>query len=124
MLPFALKVRGGSSHDTRIHRTPARLGSDVPLPSQWNLCLLNESPDRSLVLELSRLPRVVSLRGNWAFRRSRSEGRAQPACAGAGGLDFGPSSAVGLRARRRLQRHWSANAEYTSVKGVFDRAVP
>jgi len=40
---------------------------DFPLPSQWKLCLLDENPDRSLVLELSRLPRLVSLRRDRAF---------------------------------------------------------
>ncbi len=86
-----------------IEREPGWVATFRPDESGWNLCLLDENPDRPLVLELSRLPRLVSLRGDRAFRRGLSAGRAQPACLGASGLDFGPSSGVGLRICRRLQ---------------------
>lgn len=64
---LASEETGGLNHDTGIRRTPARLSSHFPLPSQWRLCLLDEDRDRSLVLELFRLPGIVSLRRDRPF---------------------------------------------------------
>ena len=59
-----------------IKGQPGWVATFRPDESQWKLCLLDENSYRSLVLEVSRLPGVDSLRRDRPFRRSLSEGRA------------------------------------------------
>lgn len=45
-----------------IHRTPAWLGCDLPVQTQWRFYMPSKDPNRSLVLELSPPPRTCSIR--------------------------------------------------------------
>ncbi len=101
-----------------IERQPGWVATFRPDESGWKPCLLDENPDRPLVLDLSRLSGVVSLRRDRAFRRGLSAGRAQPARAGASGLDFPASPSVGL------ENFADACKDILPGKGLSHHAVP